>query len=189
MRIGAAQRELSWNNGERFLAPVYACITRAEWLRRYRDTVLPKGAQFGTRVTMGCGGFEHSVRVRRRMGYTWSDFWTIWGRSSSLFSRRATRSQRGPYDCSWCLQVPVASAFSRGVQRNVDDSRDAAVISWLSRRRRARQFSGFLGSPPWTISGRLCVLGSVLSLGCSWCFLRLDIFIFLFGLLKVFWKF
>ena len=44
MRIGAAQRELSRNNGELFLAPGYACVTRAEWLRRYRDTGLPKGA-------------------------------------------------------------------------------------------------------------------------------------------------
>ena len=46
MRIGAAQRELSRNNGERFLAPGYACVSRAEWVRRYRDTVLPKGAHF-----------------------------------------------------------------------------------------------------------------------------------------------
>ena len=46
MRIGAAQRELSRNNAERFLAPGYACVSRAEWLRRYRDTVLPKGAHF-----------------------------------------------------------------------------------------------------------------------------------------------
>ena len=30
MRIGAAQRELSRNNGERFLAPGYACIPRAD---------------------------------------------------------------------------------------------------------------------------------------------------------------
>ena len=44
MRIGTAQRELSRNNGELFLAPGYACVTRAEWLRRYRDTGLPKGA-------------------------------------------------------------------------------------------------------------------------------------------------
>ena len=46
MRIGAAQRELSRNNGECFLAPGYACVPRAEWLRRYRDTVLPKEAHF-----------------------------------------------------------------------------------------------------------------------------------------------
>ena len=46
MRIGAAQRELSRNNGERILAPSYACATRADWLRRYHGTVLPKGAHF-----------------------------------------------------------------------------------------------------------------------------------------------
>ena len=46
MRIGAAQRELSRNNGERFLAPGYACVPRADWLRRYHDTVLPKGARY-----------------------------------------------------------------------------------------------------------------------------------------------
>ena len=28
------------------MAPGYACAPRAEWLRCYRDTVLPKGAQF-----------------------------------------------------------------------------------------------------------------------------------------------
>ena len=60
---------------------------------------------------------------------------------------------------SSCLQVHVPSAFSRGVQRNVDDSRGAAVISSLLRRRRAQQFSGFLGSPTWITSGRFCVLG------------------------------
>ena len=46
MLIGAAQRKLSQNHGERFLAPGYACVPRAEWLRRYRDTVLPEGAHF-----------------------------------------------------------------------------------------------------------------------------------------------
>ena len=30
MRIGAAQRELSRSNGERFLAPGYGCVPRAE---------------------------------------------------------------------------------------------------------------------------------------------------------------
>ena len=44
MRIGAAQRELSRNDGERFLAPGYACVTRADWVRRYHDTVRPGGA-------------------------------------------------------------------------------------------------------------------------------------------------
>ena len=43
MRIGAAQRKLSRNHEERFLALGYACVPRVEWLRRYRDAVLPKG--------------------------------------------------------------------------------------------------------------------------------------------------
>ena len=44
MRIGAVQRELSRNNGERVPAPGYACVPRVDWLRRYHHTVLPKEA-------------------------------------------------------------------------------------------------------------------------------------------------
>ena len=98
MCIGAAQSELSRNNGERFLAPGYACVPRAKWLHRYRDTVLPKGAHFGTRAMMGCRGLEKSARVRRRKEYTWSDFWTTRGRSGFLSPRHATQPQRGPYE-------------------------------------------------------------------------------------------
>ena len=47
LRIRAAQRELSRNNGERFLAPAYACVPRADGLRRYHETVLLKGAHLG----------------------------------------------------------------------------------------------------------------------------------------------
>ena len=39
MRIGTVQRELSRNNGEHFLSPDYACVTHANWLRHYHDTV------------------------------------------------------------------------------------------------------------------------------------------------------
>ena len=44
MQMGAAQRELSRSNGERFLASGYACVPRAKWLRHDHVTVLPKGA-------------------------------------------------------------------------------------------------------------------------------------------------
>ena len=47
MRIGAAQRELCCNNGERFLAPGYACVTRADW-PRYHDTGFLREPTFGT---------------------------------------------------------------------------------------------------------------------------------------------
>ena len=44
-----------------------------------------------------------------------------------LFPLRYTTSA-GAVRGSWCLQVNVVSAFYRGFQRNVDDSRGAAVI-------------------------------------------------------------
>ena len=53
MRIGAAQRELSWNNGERFMAHGYGSVPRVEWLSRYSTTVLPNGAHFWFEVDDG----------------------------------------------------------------------------------------------------------------------------------------
>ena len=61
MRIGAAQRELFRNNGERFLAPGYACDPRADWLHRYHDTVLPKGAHFWYKGDDGLWWLEKSA--------------------------------------------------------------------------------------------------------------------------------
>ena len=95
MGIGAAQCELFRNNGERFLAPGYACVPRAEWLRR-TIRCSRREPTLGTRATMGCDGLEEFARVRRRMEYTWSDFWTTPGRPSSLFPRRAIRPQSHP---------------------------------------------------------------------------------------------
>ena len=34
----------------------------------------PRESTFGTRATMGCGGLEKLVRIRRRMGYTGPNF-------------------------------------------------------------------------------------------------------------------
>ena len=98
MRIGAAQREFSRNNGVRFLAPGYACVPRADWLRRYHDTVLLKGAHFGTRETMCYGGLEKPARALPRTRYTLFTFWTTRDRLNSLFPRRATRLRRKPYE-------------------------------------------------------------------------------------------
>ena len=46
MRMGAAQRELSRSNGERFMAPRYGCVSHADWFRRFCNTMLPNGAHF-----------------------------------------------------------------------------------------------------------------------------------------------
>ena len=76
---------------------------------------------------------------------------------------------------SRCLQVHEASAFPQGIQCNVDESRGAAVVSWLPRRRR-RQFSVFLVFSPWVVSGVFCFLRSGFS---SWgslgCFLSFKV--------------
>ena len=129
MRIGSAQRKLSRNHGERFLSPGYACAPRAEWLRCYRYTVLPKGAHFWYKGDDGlwwlgkisASTTEDGVYPPRIL----DDPGPI---KLPLFPARYTTSA-GAVRGSWCLQVRVASAFSRGVQRNVDDSRGAAVIS------------------------------------------------------------
>ena len=129
MRIGAARRKLSRNHGECFLAPGYACVPRAEWLCRYRDAVLPKVAHFLYKGDdglwwlgkMSAGTTEDGVYLVRFL----DDPGPI---KLPLFPARYTTSG-GAVRGSWCLQVHVVRAFSRGVQRNVDDSRGAAVIS------------------------------------------------------------
>ena len=78
----------------------------------------PREPTFGTRAAMGRGGLEKSVRVRRRMGYIWSDFGRSGADQLPLSPARYT-APTGAVRGSWCLQVHVASTFSRGVQRNV----------------------------------------------------------------------
>ena len=74
MWIGAAQRELSRNNGERFSRRA----THASYARSGSAATTircsPGEPTFGTRATMGYGGLEKSARVRRRMEFTWTDF-------------------------------------------------------------------------------------------------------------------
>ena len=46
MRVGAAQRELSRDQGARFLSPGYSLVTHQDWTRRLSTTVLPVDAHF-----------------------------------------------------------------------------------------------------------------------------------------------
>ena len=101
MRIGAAQRELSRNNGERFLEPGYARVPRADWLCRYHDTVLPKGAHFGYKGDdglwwlgkIGASTTEDKVYLVRFL----DDPGPIKPAGLNfLFPRRATRLRREP---------------------------------------------------------------------------------------------
>ena len=129
MRIGAAQRELSRTNGERFLAPGYACVPLSGWLRRYHDTVLSKGAHVWYKGDDGLwwlGKFststtEDEVYLVRFL----DDPGPI---ELPLPPARYTTST-GAVGGSWCLHVHIASAFPRGIHRNVDECRGAAVSS------------------------------------------------------------
>ena len=131
-RCSASKGMLSFpsrNNGERFLAPGYACVPRADWLRRYHDTVLPKGARFWYKGDDGlwwlgkinASTTEDKVYLVRFL----DDPGPI---KLPLPPARYTNST-GAVRGSRCLQVHIASAFPRGTQRNVDESRGAVVAS------------------------------------------------------------
>ena len=129
MRIGAAQRKLSRIHGERVLAPGYACAPRAELLRCYRDTVLPKGAHLWYKGNDGLWWLgEISASTTEDRVYL-VRFLDDAGPIKVPLSPARYTTSTGAVRGSWCLQVHVASAFSRGVQRNVDESRGVAVIS------------------------------------------------------------
>ena len=129
MRIKAAQRELSRNNGERFLAPGYACAPRADWLRRYHDKVLPKGAHFWNKGDDGlwwlgkisASTTEDKVHLVR--------FLDDPGPIKVPIAPARYTTAAGDIRGSWCLQVHIASAFPQGIQRDVVKSRGTAVAS------------------------------------------------------------
>ena len=129
MRIGAAQRELSRNNGERFLAPGYAFVPRTDWLRCYHDTVLPKRAHLWYKRDDGlwCLG-EISASTTEDKVYL-VRFLDDPGPIKVPFPTARCTTSTGAVGGFWCVRVYIASAFSRGIQRNVDESRDAAVAS------------------------------------------------------------
>ena len=126
MRIGAAQRELSRNNGERFLTPGYACVPRANWLRRYHDTVLPKGAHFWYKGRWVTVAWKISASTTEDKVYPVRFLDDPGPIKLPLPPARYTTST-GAVRGSWCLQVHIASAVPRGIQRNVNESREAAV--------------------------------------------------------------
>ena len=131
MRIGVAQRGLSRNNGKRFLAHGYGCVPRAEWLSRYSTTVLPNGAQFWYKGDDGLwwlGKISTSTSTSTKGVYL-VRFLDDPGPIKLSFPGARYMTLAGAVRGSWCLQVHLVSAFARGVQRNVDESRGEAVDS------------------------------------------------------------
>ena len=128
-RISAAQREISRNNGERFLAHGYGCVPRAEWLSRYSTTVLPNGAHFWYKGDDGLWWLGKISASTTTKGVYLVRFLDDPGPIKLPLPPARYTTSTGAVRGSWCLQVHLASAFARGVQRNVDESRGAAVDS------------------------------------------------------------
>ena len=115
MRIGAAQRKLSQNHGERLFWRRATLMPHARSESAATATrCSPREPTFSTRAAMGCGGLEKLVRVRRRMGYTWSEFLDDPGPMKLPLSSARYTTSTGAVRVFWCLQVHVASAFSQG---------------------------------------------------------------------------
>ena len=92
MRIGAAQRELSWSNGERFLHSAMAAYRTPTVFNATAIPWFPTGPTVGARATTVCGGHGKSARLRQRMVYIWFEFGTTWDRSSfRLLQRKRLR--------------------------------------------------------------------------------------------------
>ena len=129
MRIGAAQRELSRNNGERFLAHGYGCVPRAEWLSRYSTTVLPNGVHFWCKSDEGLWWLGKISASTTTKGAQLMRFLDDPGPIKLPLLPACYTTSTGAVRGPWCLQVHLASAFARGIQHNVDVSRGAAVDS------------------------------------------------------------
>ena len=91
MRIGAAQRELSRGNGERFLASGYGCVLHADWFRRHNTTVLPNGAHLWYKGDDGLRWLGKIRATTTTEGVYLVRFFCMTRDRSSFFLRRATR--------------------------------------------------------------------------------------------------
>ena len=129
MWIGAAQRELSSTNGERFLAPGYACIPRADWLRRYHDTVLFEGAHVWYKGDDGLRWLGKISASTTEDNVSLVRFLDDPGPIKLPLPPARYTTSTGAVRDFWSLHVHIASAFSRGIQRNVGKPQGAAVAS------------------------------------------------------------
>ena len=128
IRIRAAQREFSRGNVGRFLAPVYGCVSHANGRCRYGNTVAHVwyksddglwwlGKINATTQTDGVylfRGLDDPGPIKLPL--------------PPAYYTTLTRAVRN----SCFLQINLTSVLARGVQRNVDEYRGAAVDSWLS---------------------------------------------------------
>ena len=129
MRIGAAQRELSRANSERFLGPGYGCVPRADRLRHYSTTVLPNGTHFWYKADDGLwwlGKFSARTSID---GEYLVRFLDDPGPIKLPLSPAHHTTSTGGVQGSWCLQLCRGRSATRGIQSNADESRGVDVAS------------------------------------------------------------
>ena len=127
MRIGPAQRELSRNNGERFLAHGYGSVPRAERLSRYSTTVLLNGAHVRYKGDDGLWWLGTISASKTTKGVYLLLFLDDPGSIKLPLPPARYTTSAGAVRGSWCLQAHLARAFARWVQHNVGESRGPAI--------------------------------------------------------------
>ena len=133
MIIGAAQRGLSRNNRVRFPALGVDCVSHADWLRRFCNTVFPTGVHLlykGDDDLWWLG--KVSANSPTDEVYLGRDCLDDPGPVKLPLSQArhttSTRAVRGSR-----LEKDLASVLARGVQCNVDESRSHVYLIFASR--------------------------------------------------------
>ena len=123
MRVGAAQRELSRDQGARFLSPGYSLVTHQEWTRRFNTTVLAVGTHFWYKARdhhWWLGKISaHTTTVAQYIVRFLDDPGPV-----KLSPSRYTTAIGAERD-SWCLQSRQGRPLQRGILRNIDESRES----------------------------------------------------------------
>ena len=120
MRMGAAQRELSRANGQRFLAPGYGREPRADWLRHCSTPQM--GPIVGTKPMTACGGWGKSALAQPPTGNIWYVFLDHQGPIKVTLSPAHYRNSTGSVRGSW-------GAFN---SVGVDQLRAGLNVTWTN---------------------------------------------------------
>ena len=127
MRVGAAQRKLSRDQGARFLSPGYSLVTHHDWTHRFSSSILPVGAHFWYKARdhhWWLGKISaHTTTAAHYIVRFLDDPGPIKLKLSPSRYTTAVGAERN----SWCLQTRQGSALKHGVLLNADESRGAEL--------------------------------------------------------------
>ena len=123
IRVGVDQRELSRNQGARFLSPGYSLVTHQDWTRRFSSTILSVGTHFWYKARdhhWWLGKISaHITTAAHYIVHCLGDPGPV---NPKLSSSRYTTAIRAERDL-WCLQTRQGKILEQGILRNVDESR------------------------------------------------------------------